>query len=118
MAILRFDNGVLAQLHDAFTVKYAGTGLEVHGSEGSIVAKDVMTQRPIGEIVLRNASGETAVVVEHENLYVRALRAFNAAVSGQGQPSATGEDGVKSLAVALAVQEAARTGRSVSVRYQ
>jgi len=118
MAILRFDNGVLAQLHDAFTVKYAGTGLEVHGSEGSIVAKDVMTQRPIGELVLRNASGETAVVVEHENLYVRALRAFNAAVSGRGQPSATGEDGVKSLAVALAVQEAARTGRSVSVRYQ
>src|SRR5262245_90428 len=59
MAVLRFGNGVLAQLHDAFTVKHAGTGLEVHGSESSIVARDVMTQRPSGEIVLRNASGET-----------------------------------------------------------
>jgi 1,5-anhydro-D-fructose reductase (1,5-anhydro-D-mannitol-forming) len=116
MAVLRFDNGVLAQLHDAFTVKHARTGLEVHGSEGSIAARDVMTQRPVGEIVLRSASGEAAVAVEHENLYVRALRAFNAAVAGQGQPSASGEDGVKSLAVALAVQEAARTGRSVEVR--
>jgi len=118
MAVLRFDNGVLAQLHDAFTVKHAGTGLEVHGSEGSIVARDVMTQRPVGEVVLRNASGATTAAVEHENLYVRALRAFNAAVAGVGQPSASGEDGAKSLAVALAVQEAARTGRSAAVRYQ
>ena len=118
MAVLRFDSGVLAQLHDAFTVKHAGTGLEVHGTEGSIVARNVMTQRPAGEIVLRNASGETAVPVEHENLYTRALRAFNAAVAGQGQPAASGEDGVKSLAVALAVQEAARSGRRVAVRYQ
>lgn len=118
MAVLRFDNGVLAQLHDAFTVKHAGTGLELHGTGGSIIARDVMTQRPAGEIVVRNASGETAVPVEHENLYVRALRAFNSAVAGQGQPSANGEDGVRSLAVALAVQEASRTGRRVAVRYQ
>lgn len=118
MAALRFDNGVLAQLHDAFTVKHAGTGLEVHGTEGSIIARNVMTQRPAGEIVLRNASGETAVAVEHENLYARALRAFNTAVAGQGQPSATGEDGVRSLAVALAVQEASRTGRRAAIRYQ
>jgi 1,5-anhydro-D-fructose reductase (1,5-anhydro-D-mannitol-forming) len=114
--VLRFDNGVLAQLHDAFTVKHAGTGLEVHGSEGSIVARDVMTQGAVGEIVLRNASGETKVPVEHENLYVRALRAFNTAVAGQGQPAASGEDGVRSVAVALAVQEASRTGRRVNVR--
>lgn len=118
MAVLRFDNGVLAQLHDAFTVKHAGTGLEMHGTEGSIVARNVMTQRPIGDIFLRNASGETSVPVEHENLYVRALQAFNAAVAGRGQPSASGEDGVRSLAVALAVQEAARTGKRVTVQYQ
>ena len=118
MAVLRFDNGVLAQLHDAFTVKHAGTGLEMHGTEGSIVARNVMTQRPIGDILLRNAGGETSVPVEHENLYVRALQAFNAAVAGRGQPSASGEDGVRSLAVALAVQEAARTGKRVTVQYQ
>src|SRR5438552_3991102 len=28
MAVLRFDNGVLAQLHDAFTVRHAGTARE------------------------------------------------------------------------------------------
>jgi 1,5-anhydro-D-fructose reductase (1,5-anhydro-D-mannitol-forming) len=118
MAVVRFDNGVLAQLHDAFTVKHAGTGLEVHGTEGSILARNVMTQQPVGEIVLRNASGESRIAVEHENLYARALRAFAAAVAGNGTPSASGEDGVRSLATALAVLESSRTGRRTPVRYE
>ena len=118
MAAVRFDNGTMAQLHDAFTVKFAGTGLEIHGSEGSILGRDVMTQRPIGRVVLRNAQGETDVALDHENLYARALRAFVGAVRGEGTPSATGEDGVRSLATALAVLEATRTGRCTAVRFQ
>ena len=106
MATLRFDNGTLAQLHDAFTVKFAGTGLEIHGSDGSILGRDVMTQRPVGRVTLRNAQGETELSLDHENLYARALRAFVAAIHGEGPPSATGEDGVRSLATALAVLEA------------
>ena len=118
MAAVRFDNGTMAQLHDAFTVKFAGTGLEIHGSEGSILGRDVMTQRPIGRVVLRNAQGETDVALDHENLYARALRAFVGAIRGEGAPSATGEDGVRSLATALAVLEATRTGRCTAVRFQ
>jgi 1,5-anhydro-D-fructose reductase (1,5-anhydro-D-mannitol-forming) len=117
MAVLRFDNGVLAQLHDAFTVPHAGTGLEVHGTQGSIVGRNVMTQRAAGEVTLRNASGETAVELDHENLYVRGVRSFVAAVGGKGEPAATGEDGVRSLATALAVLEACNAGRQVAVRY-
>jgi len=115
MAVLRFANGVLVQLHDAFTVKYAGTGIEIHGTEGSILARDVMTQRPIGQVFVRDARGEREIPVEHENLYARGLASFNAAVRGEGGPSATGEDGVRSLATALAVLESARTGRRVAI---
>ena len=118
MAAVRFDNNVVAQLHDAFTVKFAGTGLEVHGSEGSILGRDVMTQRPIGRVLLRNAQGEADVPLEHENLYARASRAFVGAIRGEGPPSATGEDGVHSLATALAVLEATRTGRRTPIRFQ
>ena len=42
---------------------------------------------------------------------------FMAAVQGVGSPAATGPDGIKSLAVALAVREAAQTGRKLSVDY-
>ena len=115
MSVVRFDNGVLAQLHDAFTVRHAGHGIEVHGEAGSVIGRDVMSQRPVGEVVLRNDAGEHLVPVKHEGLYVRGVAAFCAALRGAGKPAATGEDGVRSLAAAIAVAEACRTGSLVRV---
>ncbi|SHG65887.1 1,5-anhydro-D-fructose reductase (1,5-anhydro-D-mannitol-forming) [Kaistia soli DSM 19436] len=115
MTTARFRSGLIAQTHDAFTSKYAGTGFEVHGTEGSLIARDVMTQKPIGSVVLRDNNGEHALDFDRGDLYVRALGAFHAATRGEGQPAATGEDGIRSLAFGLAVAEAARTGARVAV---
>ncbi len=115
MVTLRFSSGLLAQCHEAFTTGFAPTGLEVHGSEGSLIGRDCTSQRPVGTVVLRHAGGEEPLPLVHENLYERALRAFHAAIRGEGPPAATGEDGVRSLAVALAALEAARTGRTVAI---
>jgi 1,5-anhydro-D-fructose reductase (1,5-anhydro-D-mannitol-forming) len=110
MAVLRFANGTLVQLHDAFTVKHAGTGIEYHGETGSIIGRNVMTQQPVGEVILRNADGEQVIAIDHENLYERSVNAFCAAVRGEGQPAATAEDGMHSLAGAIAVLNACKTG--------
>jgi 1,5-anhydro-D-fructose reductase (1,5-anhydro-D-mannitol-forming) len=115
MGVVRFANGALAQFHDAFTTRYATTGFEVHGEDGSLIGRDCMTQAPKGEVALRTARGEENLRIEHENLYVRSVRLFSEAAAGRGSPAATGEDGVKSLAVALAVSEAARAGRETPV---
>jgi 1,5-anhydro-D-fructose reductase (1,5-anhydro-D-mannitol-forming) len=115
MAVVSFRSGLLAQLHDAFTVRYAGTGFEVHGTDGSLIAQDVMTQPPIGEVRLRTEAGEQVLPLEQENLYVRAVRRFHRATRGEDTPAATGEDGVRSLALALAVREAAQSGRRTAV---
>ncbi|MCQ4633230.1 Gfo/Idh/MocA family oxidoreductase [Shinella sp. CPCC 100929] len=115
MGVLRFRNGVIAQFHDGFTTKFAETGLEVHGTDGSLIGRNVMTQRAAGTVTLRDASGEQELPLDHRNLYETALAAFHAAIKGDGKPSATGEDGVWSLAAGLAVVEAARTGRAVRI---
>ena len=115
MGVVRFANGVLAQFHDAFTTRYATTGFEVHGQDGSLIGRDCMTQVPKGDVTLVTTTGEEKLRIEHENLYVRSVRLFSQAVSGHGSPAATGEDGVKSLAVALAASEAARAGRETPV---
>ena len=115
MGVLRFGNGVIAEFHDGFTTKYAETGLEVHGTDGSLIGRNVMSQRAAGTVTLRDANGEQELSLDHRNLYETALAAFHAAIAGKGQPSATGEDGVWSLATGLAVVEAARTGRTVSI---
>jgi 1,5-anhydro-D-fructose reductase (1,5-anhydro-D-mannitol-forming) len=115
MGVIRFKSGLLAQFHDAFTTAHARTGFEVHGSDGSLIGTNCMTQRPMGEIVLRRASGEEALPVEHGDLYVRSVAAFTAAVAGGGTPAATGEDGIWSLATALAALKSGREGRAVTV---
>lgn len=116
MGVMRFANGALVQHHDAFTIRYAHTGFEIHGTEGSLYATDVMTQDPIGRIVLRHAGQDTQIDTgQPEDLYERSVRLFTAAARGEGQPAATGEDGIHSLAIALAVLESTRVGRNVRV---
>jgi 1,5-anhydro-D-fructose reductase (1,5-anhydro-D-mannitol-forming) len=116
MGAARFRSGVLAQFHDAFTTKFAPTGFEVHGTDGSLIGRDCMSQRPIGDVELRSAAGGEALPLQHENLYERGLRAFNAAIRGEGKPAATDEDGVASLAFALAAVESASSGRLARVQ--
>jgi 1,5-anhydro-D-fructose reductase (1,5-anhydro-D-mannitol-forming) len=115
MGVMRFGNGAIAQFHDAFTAPHAYTGFEVHGTAGSLYGRDVMTQRPVGTVAIRRGDTEEAIPVEHENLYERSVHCFNAAIRGKGEPAASGADGVRSLAVALAVLESAQTGRTVPV---
>ncbi|MEP9389317.1 Gfo/Idh/MocA family oxidoreductase [Mesorhizobium sp. KR9-304] len=115
MCIWRFRSGVIAQSHEGFTTRFAGTGFEVHGSEGSLFGRDVMTQKPVGSVTLRTASGEEELTFDRGDLYARSLGLFHKAIDGEGAPSATGEDGVWSLASAEAALQSARTGRAVAV---
>jgi 1,5-anhydro-D-fructose reductase (1,5-anhydro-D-mannitol-forming) len=117
MGVMYFRNGVLAQFHDAFTIKHAPTGLEIHGSEGSLFAVDVMTQDPVGRIVLRRDNEETEIKLDPpEDLYAHSIRHFNQAVLAGRQPFATGTDGLRSLAVALAALESSKSGRRTPVQ--
>ncbi len=117
MSVWSMPSGVLVETHEGFTVRHAGTGFEVHGTDGSIVGRNIMTQKPVGELLVRDANGEQAVPFSDHNLYVRAVKRFADAIAGKGQPAATGTDGVKSLAVAEAVKRAAVSGGRVAVDY-
>ncbi len=110
-------SGAMVSGHESFTHPFAGSGLEVHGTTGSIFASGVMTQQPVGQIELVTAQGRENIRFPAHDLYTYGVARFCAAVAGTGTPAATGLDGVKSLAVAQAVLEAARTGTRVTVVY-
>ncbi len=119
MGVIRFEGNILAQFHDSFTVRHTSTGFEIHGTEGSLLATDVMTQEPVGRIILRRGTEVTEIDPGPvENLYAFAVRHFNAAARGDGHPAATGEDGIRSLAVALAAVESIKTGKRTKVQYE
>ena len=115
MSTMRYANGVLVQTHDAFTVAYAPTGMHVIGEDGAILATDVMTQEPVGTVVLRDASGEREIdIPNRRDLYEINVGGFAAAISGEAdRPVVTGLDGLRAAQVALAVRQAAESGERV-----
>ena len=115
MSTMRYADGTLVQTHDAFTVQYAPTGLHVIGSDGAIFATAVMTQDPIGTVVLRDASGEREIEVsDRRDLYDISVSGFAASVGGESdRPVVTGLDGLLAAQLALAVRQAAESGERV-----
>jgi 1,5-anhydro-D-fructose reductase (1,5-anhydro-D-mannitol-forming) len=112
---VRMRSGLLVQIGESFSIAHADTSLEIHGTEGALLASDVLMQRGGGTVMLRRGGATEVVPVTHANAYPRVIRQFNDAIRGHGSPSVTGEDGYKSLSFALAVQESAATGRRVRI---
>lgn len=117
MSVWAMPSGAMVMTHESFTHPFAGSGLQVHGTKGSIFADGVMTQRPVGAIKLVTEAGSEEIPFSDHSLYIQGVSEFVAAVAGQGRPAADGPDGVKSLSVALSVREAAASGRRINVDY-
>ena len=117
MSVWAMPSGAMVMAHESFTHRFAGSGLEVHGTAGSVFASGVMTQRPVGEISLVTEAGREAIPFAPHDLYAESVRQFCDAVAGIGQPAATGADGVASLAIALAVRAAATSGNRQMINY-
>jgi 1,5-anhydro-D-fructose reductase (1,5-anhydro-D-mannitol-forming) len=117
MAVLGFRGGALAQVHDAFTVPHTATTLELLGSAASVLVVHAMQPSRGPEVWLRGEDGPRRVPVEDDDVYVRSVTAFAAAVRGEQPASAvaSGEDGLLALRAALAVRESAATGRAVAL---
>jgi 1,5-anhydro-D-fructose reductase (1,5-anhydro-D-mannitol-forming) len=111
MTSAEWEGGVLVQTHDAYNNPHLPTSLHVLGTAGALVAEDCNTGDPVGTVTLwRDNVTEPVDVGPRDDLYEVTVRAFGAAVAGEGDVLVTGDDGVRSLAVSLAVLESVRTG--------
>lgn len=113
---LRFANGVLSNFHDSFTVNHVPSSVEIHGDAGSLMATGVLSVYPAGALDLVVDGVARPVDPGRMNdPYEMTLRAFTDAVHGQGRPSASAEDGIRSLESVLAAHQSARTNKSVNI---
>ena len=116
MAVIRYEGDVLCQVDVGWSVPFARNGLEVHGTEGSLVARNVMRADPGGTLELIDSAGEREVVMaRHQDAYEVTLETFARSVSGDGAPAISGLEGLRALAVALAVRESSLRGRAVTL---
>ena len=115
LAIFRTRRGTLGHIHNVFNTPFNRGSIEIHGTRASVVARDNMGQAPGGTVRIRDSSGEHELLLQHESLYARMVKSVVAAADGTGQAACSGEDGLHSLAVALAMHESARSSRTVVI---
>ena len=111
---MRLDGDLLASFADAYSALPALSVVEVHGEDGCLRGRGVLDGGSRATIELhdgRAAEGNPPrsslrAVEIRDDPYVRTVERFAAAVRGAGEPAATGVDGRRSLAVALALRAA------------
>lgn len=112
MSLIEFDGGALAQTHESFVAAHALTRLHVLGTKGALYAIGSLTQAGTAQLWRRDEHGEREIPVPPVDLYETGFRAFAAACAGQGAPLASGSDGARAMAVALAGLTSAASGRA------
>jgi len=114
--ILKFRNGAIGSVHLDMIQRAPTRSCRVTGTEGTL-----SWDWAEGRVRCFSAKrGEWAdLLVEEDSdrnaMYLEELRHFFACVKNRQSPAVTGEDGRRTLEIALAVKESARTGQVVSV---
>jgi predicted dehydrogenase len=83
----------------------------ISGTEGSLTLPRLELWRYAGARGWHEALTQTRTAVHRADPYVEQLRHLRAVAEGREAPVCSGEDGLRTLQAALAVQEAARTQR-------
>jgi 1,5-anhydro-D-fructose reductase (1,5-anhydro-D-mannitol-forming) len=112
---MRMDGDILASFGDLYSALPARSEIEIHGDEGRLGARGVLDGSPRAAIVVQRDRESEHVVELRDDPYRRTVERFADAVVGHGRPAATGDDGLRSLAVALALRAAVAEGRSIDV---
>ena len=111
-----WDGDVVVAAHEAYTVPATQTLIEVHGSEGSILAVDALRPDSPGWLSISDRHGPRRLSIPHQaNKYEQVVHDFCVAATTGGRPAATGRDGAMSLLGALALRESAAGGGRVLV---
>ena len=115
---LRFRSGAIATLLTGRrTPDYENNDVMVYGTLGRAGLRSSIEMTQGGALAVRtDALAEDETYPEHPfALYTKQVQAFDAAVEGNGEPLASGLDGLRVVEITLAMVESARTGRSGAV---
>lgn len=113
-ALLRFENGALAEFTSSRRLPNGANGVSVYGTEGRLDGQATLSMDARGQYGITRGPATTITQLPLHDLYAQEIDAFCRAVQNGAEVGATGEDGVRSVAVTVAVLESARTGRAVS----
>lgn len=104
-ASLRFESGALATVAATVNVWRMHTRVEVHGTEGVLVAKDT-NPAGRGDVVLYDGTtegGRDVTGMKPNSIWALQIDAVTGAAAGEEVPYATGEDGARNIEILEAI---------------
>ncbi len=112
-ATLRFAGGALAQLVSSRRLPNGANSVAVYGTSGRVDGEETLGMVPSGRLRLTRGAESTIRRVALRDAYLTEVEEFSRAVE-EGIPfHADGDDGVRSVAITVAILEAARSGRTI-----
>ncbi|HLN13632.1 MAG TPA: Gfo/Idh/MocA family oxidoreductase [bacterium] len=115
VALLRFENGVLAYVNANQNVPFYQPDIAIYGTSGRIVGADCTRPFRDGELRIVTEAGERVTKHTSRDAVVRSVAAFNTAVAENREPNASGVDGWRNVQVTEALIASAREGRLTQV---
>jgi 1,5-anhydro-D-fructose reductase (1,5-anhydro-D-mannitol-forming) len=115
LALLRFDNGALAYVNANQKVPFFQPDIELYGTKGTILGRNATRPGFDSQVVVRTTDGERTIESTTKDGFHRAVAAFSRAILEDRTPSASGDDGLRSVEVVDAIRTSARSGAIVQL---
>jgi 1,5-anhydro-D-fructose reductase (1,5-anhydro-D-mannitol-forming) len=114
LALLRFENGTLANVVVSQAIPHFRANVALYGTEGKVVGHSVTRPGVAGgELTIATGPEERVIVTNTVDGFERAIAAFQHAVVADLEPNASGIDGLRSVELTYALARSAREGRTV-----
>jgi len=113
LVLLRFDNGTLAYVNANQAVPDHRPDLVLYGTEGRITGESVTRPGLDGEVRILADGKESSFETSSRDASLRAVQAFQRAVTEDTEPDASGLDGLRSVQLTDAIARSAREGKTV-----
>ena len=117
MILLRYANGTMAYVNCNEKVAFPHNDFVFFGSEGRIAGYGLTRARVDGELTVVTENGSTTTPYPAPGAHQRAIAAFTDAVLTDGEPSASGLDGLRSMELCDAIARSVTERRTVRVDY-
>jgi predicted dehydrogenase len=118
-ASLRFDNGAYGTIHFSLNIPHGNNTLDVHGAGGSLFSIDTTSLwwgGKGGELLLKSDSVTTRHEFQKTDVYKDEVEDFNRCIREDGEPLATGLDGLRAAEVSVAIYESGRQGKHIRIQ--
>ena len=115
LVLLRYGTGALAYVNVNQSVAFPQADITVYGTKGRVVGRSCTRMNMEGTLDIVTEQGETTIETASYHAYRGAVMAFEEAVAAGREPSPSGLDGLRSVALTSAIAESLRDGRAIAV---